>query len=117
MISIIIPAYNEESGIAATIRAIKQQGNAAHIIEIIVADGGSNDKTVTAAKATNAFAVVSPVKGRAAQMNYGASIAKGNILYFLHADTLPAKDFTTDIINAVNNGMEAGCFTLAFDHA
>src|SRR3954463_15423287 len=110
MISILIPAYNEEAGIANTIRAIRKGGNAADITEIIVADGGSKDNTVNAAKAAGAIAVVSPIKGRAAQMNYGASIAKGNILYFLHADTLPATGFTTDIINAVHNGLEAGCF-------
>lgn len=117
MISIIIPAYNEEAQIAATITAISAQGNAAYITEIIVADGGSKDKTVEAAKAIGAVAVVSPAKGRAAQMNYGASIAKGEILYFLHADTLPATNFTTNIINAVHKGFEAGCFMLTFDHA
>jgi rSAM/selenodomain-associated transferase 2 len=117
MISIIIPAYNEEAGIVNTIEAIRKQGNAADITEIIVADGGSKDNTADAAKEAGAIAVISPAKGRAAQMNYGASIAKGSILYFLHADTLPAKNFTTDIINAVHNGFEAGCFMLAFDYA
>src|SRR4051794_35066558 len=117
MISIIIPAYNEEAQITRTITAIRAHGNASIITEIIVTDGGSKDKTMEAAKARGAIAVLSPVKGRAAQMNYGASIAKGSILYFLHADTLPAKDFTTDIINAVQKGFEAGCFMLAFDHA
>src|SRR5436305_11217100 len=90
MISIIIPAYNEEAQIANTIKAIRKQGNAADITEIIVADGGSKDNTVDAAKAAGAIAVACPSKGRAAQMNYGASISNGNILYFLHADTLPA---------------------------
>jgi len=116
MISIVIPAYNEEAQIARTIAAIRVQGNESHIHEIIVVDGGSKDKTADAAKAAGAVVVVSPIKGRAAQMNYGASIARGNILYFLHADTIPAKDFTTGIINAVHNGFEAGCFMLAFDH-
>ncbi|TKK70253.1 glycosyltransferase [Ilyomonas limi] len=117
MISIIIPAYNEEAQIAATIAAIRVQSNAAYITEIIVADGGSSDGTVEAAKAAGAVAVVSPAKGRAAQMNYGASMAKGKILYFLHADTLPATNFTTNIINAIDKGFEAGCFMLTFNHA
>src|SRR3954454_22132405 len=110
MISIIIPAYNEEAQIAGTIAAVRTQGDTSHITEIIVADGGSRDKTIDVAKEAGAIAVINPTKGRAAQMNYGASIAKGDILYFLHADTLPVKDFTTDIINAVYNGFEAGCF-------
>ncbi len=117
MISIIVPAYNEEAQIAETIHAIRSQGNAAHIAEIIVADGGSSDNTLAVAKAADAVAVCSPAKGRAAQMNYGAFLAKGEILYFLHADTLPAKDFTTEIRNAVQGGNEAGCFMLAFDYA
>ena len=117
MISIIIPAYNEETQIANTIEAIKKQSDAVHITEIIVADGGSKDKTVAVARATGAIAVVSPYKGRAAQMNYGAAVATGSILYFLHADTLPARNFTTDIINTVNKGIEAGCFMLNFNHA
>jgi rSAM/selenodomain-associated transferase 2 len=117
MISIIIPAYNEEAHIAYTIQAIRTQGNTSHITEIIVADGHSKDKTVGAAKDAGAVTITSPVRGRAAQMNHGASIAKGSILYFLHADTLPAKDFTIDIINAAHNGFEAGCFMLSFDYA
>jgi len=116
MISIIIPAYNEEAQIATTIAAIRARGNAAYVTEIIVADGGSKDNTIEAAKAAGANAIVSPAKGRAAQMNYGASIANGEILYFLHADTLPAINFTADIINTVQKGFEAGCFMLAFDH-
>jgi rSAM/selenodomain-associated transferase 2 len=119
MISIIIPAYNEQAQIALTIEAIRRQcpAHSVHITEIIVADGGSKDRTIEAAKAAGATAVISPSKGRAAQMNYGASIARGSILYFLHADTLPATNFTADIINAVQKGFEAGCFMLAFDHA
>jgi len=117
MISIIIPAYNEEAQIANTIAAVRAQGDSTYITEIIVADGGSKDSTVTIAKDAGAIALISPAKGRAAQMNHGASVAKGSILYFLHADTLPAKDFTADILNAVHHGYEAGCFMLAFDHA
>lgn len=117
MISIIIPAYNEEQHIGNTIAWIKEKGDPAHITEIIVSDGGGRDNTITEATATGAKAVVSPKKGRAAQMNYGASIARGSILYFLHADTLPPAGFTHDIINTIDNNIQAGCFMLAFDYA
>ncbi len=116
MISIIIPAYNEEASIAKTIAWIKDKTNLAHITEIIVCDGGSSDNTISEASNAGAVTIISPAKGRAAQMNYGASIAKSNILYFLHADTLPPEGFTNDILNAVDATIQAGCFMLAFDY-
>lgn len=114
MISIIIPTYNEAAHIATTIQWLKQEPEL--ITEIIVSDGGSRDGTLETATRAGAIAVSSPAKGRAAQMNYGASLAKGSVLYFLHADTLPPAGFTTDIMHALNNHYGAGCFMLAFDH-
>ncbi len=55
-------------------------------------------------------------KGRAAQMNKGASVAKYKILYFLHADSIPPNDFTSKILNDYNKGAKSGCFRLAFDY-
>lgn len=54
-------------------------------------------------------------KGRAKQMNLGAKSATGSILYFLHADSLPPKNFDQLIINEVKNENEAGCFRMQFD--
>ncbi|MFK7832019.1 MAG: TIGR04283 family arsenosugar biosynthesis glycosyltransferase [Winogradskyella sp.] len=56
-------------------------------------------------------------KGRAKQMNLGAKEAKGNILYFLHADSSPPKNFNQLIINEVQKGNSAGCFRMQFDSA
>lgn len=86
------------------------------IKEIIVSDGGSTDNTVAIAKSEGVKTVLSPSKGRAAQMNFGATVAEGTILYFLHADTIPPHGFTTDIQKAVANGIDAGCYRLAFDY-
>ncbi len=58
--------------------------------------------------------MISPQKGRAIQMNYGASIAKGDILYFVHADTFPPPNFLTDILNAVTNGYDLGRYKTKF---
>ncbi len=48
-------------------------------------------------------------------MNFGAKNANGNILYFLHADSLPPKDFDQAIINEIKKGNEAGCFRMYFN--
>lgn len=116
MISVVIPTYNEAAHIRTTIQRLWQGDKAALIKEIIVADGGSADDTVAIATSEGVKAVVCPKKGRAAQMNYGASLAKEEVLYFLHADSLPPDSFTSDIRRSIEDGKTAGCFMLAFDH-
>jgi len=112
-ISVVIPAYNEADIISTTIRTVQQRSNSIH--EIIVVDGGSSDQTVGLAKKGGARVVISPGKGRAHQMNYGARQASGEILYFLHADSLPPLNFDRKIKRAFPRGYTAGCFQLAFD--
>jgi len=116
MISIIIPTYNEEENIAETITEIKKRDNEKLISEIIIADGQSTDKTVDVASNAGATVVICDKKGRAAQMNHGASIAKEEILYFLHADSIPPENFTASIFSAFKKNYIAGCFRLAFDY-
>lgn len=113
-ISVIIPAYNEDVFIGKTVaKVITASQN--RIMEIIVVDGGSTDGTVAEVSKTPAQVVASPRKGRAVQMNYGSSKAKGDILYFLHADSFPPGSFDLKILNEVEQGNRAGCFRLAFD--
>lgn len=106
MISIIIPTYNEAEHIVNLIPYLITHGEGK--IEIIVADAGSTDNTMLLAQQHGGSAFLSPQKGRAAQMNFGASLAKGDIFYFVHADTLPPKSYVADIEQAIRSGFEMG---------
>jgi len=113
-LSVIIPTYNEADFIAKTIEEIRSKCVDADP-EIIVVDGGSLDNTVKMAEKNGSRVLESPQKGRAAQMNYGARHADSEILYFLHADTLPPSGYDRTIKQSIVNGHEAGCFRLSFD--
>ena len=85
-LSVVIPTLNEEPLIGVAIASALAAGAA----EVIVADGGSTDRTVAIALAAGAR-VASGARGRGAQLNLGASEARGAALCFLHADArLPA---------------------------
>jgi rSAM/selenodomain-associated transferase 2 len=81
-VSVVIPALDEETAIAASIRSALAAG----ADEVIVVDGGSRDGTVAVARSLGARVLFSP-PGRARQMNAGAAAAMGEVLLFLHADT------------------------------
>lgn len=115
MISVIIPVYNEEGVIGNTVRYLKAVEDDHLIKEIIVVDGGSIDNSVDVAEKAGALIIKSATKGRAAQMNEGARVSKGSILYFLHADSIPPKTFGADIMEAVGKGFSMGCYRLRFD--
>lgn len=115
-ISVIIPTFNEQGRVGELVRAIRQkESSKGHIRQIIVADGGSLDDTVREAERAGATVLKCKQKGRANQMNEGADLATGDILYFLHADTFPPQDFDRDIDRAISKGAGAGCFRLTFD--
>ena len=113
-ISILIPVLNEEQGLGAVLKHLNASITSFQVEEIICIDGGSTDNTIAIAKSLGA-AVVPSERGRAKQMNMGAKNAKGSILYFLHADTLPPKGFDQIILDAVEKGSESGCFRMKFD--
>ncbi|MEO8822253.1 MAG: TIGR04283 family arsenosugar biosynthesis glycosyltransferase [Ginsengibacter sp.] len=115
MISIIIPTWNEEATIEKTIERLREIDQLNLVKEIIISDGGSSDKTIFLAKNAGAKVVQSPVKGRSAQMNFGASVATESILYFLHADTIPPVNFSSDIQDVISEGFSSGCYRLSFD--
>lgn len=114
-ISIVIPTFNEAANISKLIKHLKEEQKE-HLLEIIVADGGSSDKTVMEAQKAGAIIIAAPQKGRAAQMNAGAEIATGEIIYFLHSDTFPPINYDKIIINALSEE-KWGSFKIQFDHS
>lgn len=108
-ISIIIPVFNE----AANIEKILNQFNFAQDKEIIFVDGGSTDNTVNLIKKKGFHIINSPVKKRSYQMNLGAKKAQGNILLFLHGDTVLSDNYLDSIENILNQkDVVAGAFQL-----
>lgn len=114
-ISIIIPILNEEATIGKLLNHLFENSSKENIADLIVVDGGSTDHSESIIKKFQNVTFLISDKGRAKQMNIGAKNAKGNILYFLHADSFPPKHFDQLIINEVENGNLAGCFKMKFD--
>jgi rSAM/selenodomain-associated transferase 2 len=112
-LSIIIPTYNEEQNIGSLITYLLQYGGKA-VADIIIADAGSEDNTVNIIKENGATVIASLKKCRASQMNNGAGLANGDILYFIHADTLPPQTFVYDIFKSIKDGFDLGRYTSKF---
>ncbi len=113
-ISIIIPTLNEEKYIAKVLSWLTSI-NSDKILECIVCDGGSEDNTVNIASQFKTTVLLSPKKGRSNQMNFAAQHAKGEILYFVHADCIPPSTCFESIMQALHQNYDAGCFRYKFD--
>lgn len=85
MLSVVIPVLNEAASIVEVLHSLSALRSGGH--EVIVVDGGSRDETVALAQPL-ADRVIEAPSGRARQMNAGAAAAKGEIVLFLHADSL-----------------------------
>jgi rSAM/selenodomain-associated transferase 2 len=113
LLSIIIPTFNEEESIRRTLAAVADvQGT----VEVIVADGGSDDATIEIARKNHARVITSQ-RGRGIQMHTGASLARGHALLFLHADTILPSEAVDHILNALARDQQVvgGNFTIRFD--
>lgn len=114
-ISIIIPVLNEAQNITKSVLLAQTATN----VEVIVVDGGSQDETIAVAKSLGIKVLSSP-PGRAFQMNAGAAVASGNILLFLHADTILPEGFDSIIRQTLEPKKQiqnpiAGAFELKID--
>ena len=119
-ISIIIPILNEEKNIISLLEHLEQNSSKNNDFELLIVDGGSTDGSIIKienyVKNHHHIALISSERGRAKQMNRGRLQANGAILYFLHADSYPPKNFDQYLIDEVKKGNLAGCFKMKFNH-
>ena len=110
--SVVIPTLNEAARIAATLARVRAALPGA---EIIVADGGSSDGTPAIAAAEGAR-LVTTARGRGVQLVAGVAHARGELLLFLHADTLLPADAASILATQFARAeVRIGTFRLAFD--
>lgn len=96
-LSIVIPTLNEEKYILRILNYLRRHTDP-NSCEIIVCDGGSSDQTVALARNFGSITILDQLPScRAIQMNHGAMRARGEVLYFVHADVLPPESFYSDI--------------------
>ena len=109
-LSVIVPTLNEQSRIGGLVDAVRQLG-----VEVIVADGGSDDGTRSIAAAHGARVIIAP-RGRGPQLNAGAALARGRSLLFLHADTTLPTGFA-DIVQRTlqDSSVSLGAFRFELD--
>ena len=106
-VSVIVPALNEAGHIRQTLSdlaPVREQGH-----EVIVVDGGSTDATVSEA-GDLADKIIEATRGRASQMNAGAGAARGELLWFLHADTRVPPQAAGALMSAIEAGALWGRF-------
>jgi rSAM/selenodomain-associated transferase 2 len=103
-LSVIVPMLNEAATIASTLDALRRGAPDA---EIVVVDGGSTDASVAIARPLCDI-LIDASRGRALQMNAGARASQGDVLVFVHADTIVPSTFATDIASALSDPAVVG---------
>ncbi len=112
-LSVIIPTLNEAHSIGRTLDVVL--GAAGDGVEVLVIDGGSTDGTVEIARGRGVKLLTSE-RGRGLQMHAGACAARGEALWFLHADTCPSYGCAARVVEALGDpSVVAGNFHVLFD--
>jgi glycosyltransferase involved in cell wall biosynthesis len=114
MISFIVPAYNEETELPATLRALHSAG-AGHEYEIVLVDDGSTDATSAIGQQFGARVIAIERRQIAAARNAGARAANGDVFIFVDADTRIGPEHVRGALTALSNGFAGGGCRLVFD--
>src|ERR1700733_2854768 len=93
LISVVIPAYNEETYLPACLEALNNQTYPKDKFEIIVVDNNSKDKTPLIAKKAGATVITEKIQGHVFALNAGMKKARGEIIASTDADTRVNKDW------------------------
>ncbi len=112
-IAVIIPVLNEVEALPRLLDYLASVPGQ-EFFSITLVDGGSTDGSPDIAESRN-IRCLPCERGRALQLNYGAAHTTEPILYFLHADVLPPRNFVADIQKEVSNGIQIGCYRFRFD--
>jgi rSAM/selenodomain-associated transferase 2 len=119
MISIIVPVLNEETFLTAFLSQFKLFNVQGADFEVIIADGGSSDKTVEVVRDFDLpnLRIISELRRRAKQINSAADLATGETILFLHADTvLPSEALAAIEIAMLDSDVVGGRFKLRFSN-
>ena len=107
-LSIVVPAFNEEKLLPASLRATNAAREVFHArgweTELIVCDNNSTDRTAELARAEGAQVVFEPINQIARARNCGAAVATGDWLVFIDADSQPSRELFNDVADAILSG-------------
>lgn len=112
-LSVIVPAFNEERLLAATLANLREV--IPQPFELIVCDNNSTDRTADIARDAGAQVVFEPLNQISRARNRGAAAASGDWLLFVDADSLPSRDLLLDTSEAIASGCLAGGATVEFE--
>ena len=114
MLSFIVPAHNEEFELPSTLEAIRDAAQDRQY-EIIVADDASTDATAELAKNAGAKVILIDRRQIAAARNAGAQAARGDVLFFVDADTRINSRHVEQALAALQSGFSGGSAQVAVD--
>ena len=113
IVSVVIPAFNEESRLPQCIRRIREACEASHGLagayEIIVCDSNSTDSTSAVAESCGCTVVFEPINQISRARNRGASVSSGQWLLFVDADSWPSPELIEDMMPLLSSSDYIGC--------